>query len=63
MKNATVQLYEMTLEDKDFKAYILENWLGLYQFIVEQKTSWSKLDFISENALQEWNEFCEKECF
>ena len=61
MKNATIQLYEMTLEDEKFKAYILENWLGLYQFIVEQKTSWNKLDFISENALQEWFEFCESE--
>lgn len=61
MKNATVQLYEMTLEDEKFKAYILENWLGLYQFIVDQKTKWNMLDFISANALQEWFEFCERE--
>lgn len=62
MNNATTQLYEMTLEDERFKAYILENWLGLYQFIIDQKSKWNMLDFISENALQEWNEFCEKEC-
>ena len=62
MANATVQLYEMTLEDEKFKDYILENWLGLYQLIIGQKSKWSMLDYISENALQEWNDFCEKEC-
>ena len=62
MANATIQLYEMTLEDEKFKDYILENWLGLYQLIIGQKSKWSMLDYISENALQEWNDFCEKEC-
>ena len=61
MTNATIQLYEMTLEDEKFKDYILENWLGLYQLIIGQKSKWDMLDYISENALQEWNDFCESE--
>lgn len=61
MANATIQLYEMTLEDEKFKDYILENWLGLYQLIIGQKSKWDMLDYISENALQEWNDFCESE--
>lgn len=56
MKNATMQLFEIMLYNKECADFIQNEWKALYNDIIENAGTgvWDKLDPISAMALDDW---------